>query len=97
MTPEQYSAKLKLLQLIHTDNLNELSIEYAMSNNTIAVDDVITDHMGSIKVVDINVGTEFMGKYPICIYRGVEVKKDGTPKKKANVRDVWQNNIVIVQ
>ena len=73
----------------------ELAREYAYSNNTVKIGDIITDHIGSIKVEKIQWGFAFSRDYSECIYTGIELKKDKTPTKRGNKRQIYQSNLVL--
>jgi hypothetical protein len=68
-----------------------LAIEFAKEHNTITIGDVIEDNVGKIKVEKITYQYTING-FPTCAYHGVELKKDGTPKKNS-YRQVWQSNL----
>lgn len=72
----------------------EVSMQFAILHNTVKIGDIITDHIGSIKVEKIRVYNTHYYEKPCCIYSGRTLKKDGTPTKKNEIRDVWQTNLV---
>jgi hypothetical protein len=90
----EYYNELEKLRNDYNVSVDNIKIKYALSNNTIKVGDIITDHVGSIKVSEINVATPFGSKLPCCLYNGVEYTIKGEPKKNGGVRDVWQCNLV---
>lgn len=90
----EFYQRLEILKNEYDSKVDEAKIEYALSNNTIKIGDIITDHIGSIKVIEINVATPFGSKLPCCLYNGREYTKKGEPKKNGGVRDVWQCNLV---
>ena len=65
--------------------------EYALANNSVKVGDTVTDHYQTIRVEKI----EFYISYelPGCIYYGLELKKDGKPKKKEVKSCAYQSNL----
>lgn len=73
----------------------DLYVEYALSNNNFKVGDIVTDHIGSIKIEKIKVHVNgFIGNYkPECKYIGIELKKDLTPTKIKKERVVYQSNV----
>lgn len=70
----------------------ELVKKFAYSNNKVKQGDIVTDHIGSIKVerVRVHQGLNII----CCIYDGVMLKKDLTPVKKLTKRSVYQSNLV---
>lgn len=50
-----------------------------MSHNSIAIGDVIEDHIGRIEVEKIRVQMISSGNTPVCVYFGIEITKAGTP------------------
>jgi len=71
----------------------ELIRLYASENNTFKVGDVVKDHIGSIIIEKITY-TISSKKIPCCVYYGLELKKDGTPRKNKSKRSVYQGNVL---
>jgi hypothetical protein len=94
MTPEQYKEKLKEIQEKHKKELFQLDKEYALLNNTYKIGDIIEDHQGKIKIEKFLIYKGYNNNLPICVYLGVELKKDETPTKKGDKRQVWQSNLL---
>jgi hypothetical protein len=92
MTKEEYNTKLKKFKKDFEDAKLQVAKEYAKSNNPYKIGDVVTDHMGSIKIEKI--GFWITAEFPECMYSGIELKKDGTSFKNKKQRTVWQFNIV---
>ena len=63
--------------------------EYCDANNPYKVGDVFEDRQGKIKIEKI--GYNYSQSFG-CIYYGIELKKDGTPKKIESKRPAWQSN-----
>ena len=59
----------------------------------VKIGDIVTDHTGSVKVERITFYRGFNDSLPVCVYHGIELKKDLTPTKKGDKREVYQNNI----
>lgn len=94
MTRQEYEQKKKILKQDYDHNLYILDREYAMANNPYKIGDIIEDHIGRIKIEKISFGYSFPHETPECIYYGIEVKKDNTPKKKQDLnRKIFQSNI----
>ena len=92
MNEYEFNTEIKKLQKKHIKEIRELYKKYAFSNNPYKIDDVISDHIGSIKIEEISVC--IINGIPSCVYYGVELKKDGTPKKGQKYRTVYQVNII---
>lgn len=92
MTYEELCEKRILAYKQYLNSINSYTTEYARSNNPIKMGDIITDHVGSIKVEGIK-NTVPSSEKPQCIYYGIELKKDLTPMKKQSNRHVYQQNL----
>jgi len=92
MTHDEYKEKLKQLEEAYQKEKKQLAVKYAMSNNTVKIGDVITDHIGSIIVDKINVGG-YSWRGVECVYEGFELTKRGRPFKNKRRRVVWQSNL----
>jgi hypothetical protein len=93
MDDKEYDKKLQEIKSKFGDEKSALKREYAFSNNTVKIGDKITDHCGSIEVESINITLGFMKKYPECVYYGIGLKKDMTPRKDGSKRHVYQSDI----
>lgn len=71
-------------------SLNAIMRKYCDANNPHKIGDIFTDHIGAIKIQAI--GYYLSEKAPCCIYRGVELKKDGKPRQNGAIREAFQNN-----
>jgi hypothetical protein len=95
MTLQELNDKLTMLYKEYKSNVDEINREYALSNNPYKVGDIFTDHNGSILIEQIKWTTnDFYNEPPCCTFYGVELKKDGTPKKSGTKRRAWQFNDV---
>jgi hypothetical protein len=93
MTKEEFVAERNKLADQHQKDLKELTIKYVLANNPYKEGDIIKDHVGSIKIESIGFyGSTFIGT-PSCAYTGIELKKDGTPKKANVKRTIYQENV----
>ena len=90
MTKETLDQELALLLADYEQRKKDLIKSYCIANNPYKIGDVFTDHFGSIKIEEI--------RYSInsrcCVYYGIELKKDGTPKKSGAKSTAWQSNEV---
>ena len=98
MTKEEYLEKIKDIRKRCQDEINALGVEYAKSNNPYKIGDVISDGVETIKIgrvqpvlasyIHVSAG------FPVCRYYGVQLKKDGTPKKRQDpTSSIYQSNI----
>jgi hypothetical protein len=90
----EFFQQLQDLKIEYDSKVDDLKIKYALSHNTVKVGDIVTDHIGCVKVEEINVATPFGSKLPCCLYKGMEYTKKGEPKKNGGIREVWQDNLV---
>ena len=90
----EYKTKLEILKEEYEAKQNTLFIEFAMSNNNVKEGDIFTDRIGRIKVKEIRVKFVGLNNIPSCAYYGLEVKNDGTPKKREIFRWAYQINEV---
>lgn len=93
MTREEFDKRLKELELEFDKNKKALFVNFALSNNTITVGDIVKDHIGCAMVTKIGIYCSTYDGYSAMRYSCIELKKDGTPKKKKTMRWVYQSNI----
>jgi hypothetical protein len=91
MTIQDYNKRKQELDFDFRKKVNELMKEYIDSNNPYKIGDIITDHIGSIKIESINYTMTFGLSGMEAIYIGLEFKKDGTLGKE---RFVYQTDII---
>ncbi len=72
----------------------KLAKSYAFEHSNVKVDDIVTDHIGSIKVEKIMWGFLSFDNIPACVYGGTVLKKDKTPTKRYEYRKAYQINLV---
>lgn len=88
MKREELNQRLDQLEIQFQENRNKEIRLYCISNNYYKIGDKFTDHIGTILIERINYSlTKFC-----CIYYGIELKKDGTPRKDNSKREAWQSN-----
>jgi hypothetical protein len=91
MTKEEYEIILKGLKQKHESELKALAKEYAFSNSTVKVGDIITDTTGlSIKVEQIRFTIDYFGNGPMCVYNGTKMNKNGKASKKYEMETIYQ-------
>ena len=94
MKKETLDQELAHLLADFEQSRKELIKRYCIANNPYKVGDVFTDHFGSIKIEEIKytAGTIISG--PGCVYFGLELKKNGTPKISGARRKAYQSKEV---
>lgn len=92
MTLEELKEKEKHLLVEHEERIREVRRDYLKSNTLYKVGDVIEDHYHIIQVEEI---TGVTGTTPYIAYKGVELKKDLTPKKRQDNCIMYQQNVKI--
>lgn len=91
ITKEQLKQNLKEIDDYYRLKRTQALAQYARSNDPVQDNDIITDHIGSIKVHARKVCYEY-NNASMC-YHGVRLKKDGTPFKSGEFTWVYQSNI----
>ena len=91
---ENYKVKVAEIEAEATKKKRSLAIEFANANNPYKKGDIVTDHIGSLRIEKMTWTFGFNNNIlPYCHYYGIELKKDGTPMKKQSARAVSQTNI----
>jgi hypothetical protein len=93
MTQEDFKTRLADINAKYEQEKKYLYSQYAHENNTVNVDDIVEDHIGCGRVLKMKTTFATFDKYPSLVYECIEVKKDGTPKKKNIFRQVYQVNL----
>lgn len=93
MTNEEYDKRLEEINRIAEVSKRDLIIKYCNENAKYNIGDIVTDRIGSVLVKKIK-AYQGLSHYPDPVYDGIEVKKDGAPKKKLTERRVYQSNII---
>ena len=93
MTVEEYEIKLEAIRNAAISEEKKLKRECAFSNNPYSIGDIIEDHIGKIRIEKIRWVVTYNANIPECVYTGIVLKKDGTPAKKEESRQIWQSNI----
>jgi hypothetical protein len=94
MTYDEYLEELKKLKIQFDKDEKSLIKRFINDNNPYIVGDKITDHVGAIIIEKIAYNLCSIETKPCSVYFGIELKKDGTPKKKVNRRWVYQSNVI---
>jgi hypothetical protein len=90
MTKETLDKQLAQLLADYEQQKKELIKSYCIANNPYKVGDVFTDAYGSIKIEQVTYSIHSM----CCVYYGVPLKKDLTPKLSSPHRSAYQDNEV---
>ena len=93
MSHEEYKAQVKVIEERAETEKKELAKNYATDNNPYNVGDIITDHMGSVKVDIIQISLGNQREPPQCVYNGIILNKDGSYNKRGKRRGIFQMNI----
>ncbi len=88
-----YRNELTKLKRGYDNKVGILERDYAFSNSSVKVGDIVTDHIGSVKVDVILYAIVRDNDYPTCVYRGEELTKAGKARKKQSIRDIYQVNL----
>ena len=94
MTEEEFDFKIAEIHEKASNLKKELFVDYAHSNNSYKIGDIVKDHSSIIKIERITVTFGYLNKYPQCIYRGPRLKKDLKPYKSGEHDSVSQTYIV---
>lgn len=95
MTSEELQEKCMALQRECNDKQMELRKQYAIEHNPVKVGDIVTDHYHTIRVEKISM---YGHPVPYMKYTGIELTKQGEPKKRQPIppNPVFQCNIVSI-
>jgi hypothetical protein len=94
MNINEYKEMKKQIEKEAEKKLLSLAKEYAFSNSTVRIGDIVEDHSDRIKVDKINFGIS--DRIPVCVYHGVRLTKKGEPCKRDPRTAVWQSNVKAV-
>lgn len=94
MTPEELKQKIDEIEKQSALDKKAVIRQYCDEKNPYKLGDVFTDHIGSIKIdkMGYSYGNSFGPDRACMVYEGVELKKDGSPKKNNPRRMAWQSN-----
>lgn len=86
MTKDEYIARLEQIKRKCQKEVNELGLEYIKNSIPYQVGDTIRDHVGGMVIERVqpvlSAFVQIPFNIPTCRYYGVQLKKDGTPKKR---------------
>lgn len=92
MTLGQYKSAVDEARSGHVKELDDLAIKFALSSNPYKKDDIITDRIGSARIIKIH-SVQVMNGRPTCIYKCETLNKDLSVKKGSSIRYIYQSNI----
>lgn len=92
MNSTEHQKALGELKKKHRRDTRDLAEKFARANSAVRIGDIVTDHMGSIRVETTRV---FGGvsTLPQMVYCGVRVTKKGSDFKSGEQRNVYQANM----
>jgi hypothetical protein len=93
MTKEEHREIEKQIEVEANKKKRELNVRYAMELNTYSKGDKVTDHIGTVLIDEIRVSNGSLGGMPCCVYYGLELKKNGEPRKDKSRRGVYGSNV----
>lgn len=93
MTKQEFDNRLNLIENRCNKETEQLYIDYAIANNPCKVGDIIEDHIGKGKIIKQEVVRNYRDRRSSIFYECIELKKDGTPKKKEILRTIYQCNL----
>lgn len=92
MTLDEYKAEVDKINRESDKKKNDLIIRYCHENARFKAGDIVEDHNGKVLVEKVVASRMFSG-IPDPVYRGKSLKKDGTPRKDVEIRNVYQSDI----
>jgi len=96
MTKEEFIALHEEEEKRHEGKMRAIDKAYAITNSPVKVGDIIEDHKCKMRVEKlcfVRCGYDYKRTTSCCAYKGVKLKKDGTPLKKQDNEAVYQYNI----
>lgn len=94
-TEVEYSRLLAELDQKYIQDKKDLIRKVVTANNPHKIKGlVLSDQFGSIQLVSWGVGMIYGNKLPQAVYKGFELKKDGTIRKDRKMRTVYQRDLI---
>ncbi len=90
---EDYKARIAEIEKEAEDKKKAFMMEVANANNTYKKGDIVSDGTTTLQVEVIKVARGWANELPCCVYYGIELKKDSTPKIRQSGEGVYQRNI----
>ena len=92
MTKKEYKEQLCALEADYEKKKRELELTFANRNNPVRIGDKVRSHNRYISVEKMML-FRATGYHPCIKYFGIELKKDGIPKKSGTKDYVFQMNV----
>lgn len=92
MNKNEFDEKILKIHARANKEKQALYKEYALSNSSCELGEIVKDHRCIIKIKQIKIMIDF-GGYPECYYRGPKLRKDLTPYKSGEFESIYQSNI----
>lgn len=94
-TLEKFCEGLKAIEVEASQKRELLNKVFAIHNNPYKVGDIVEDSNGKLEIEKITYSSSYGNYLPQCVFRGIDLKKDGTPKLRQDKdRRVYQSNII---
>ena len=90
MTKEEYDNTIAALNKTRDDGIRAARIEYAVTNNTVSVGDMVEDQEVKIRVERMRVSKNTMIQYPEMMYGGPILNADDTEHESGLHEEVRQ-------
>lgn len=92
MTETEYLKEREKIERSYEDKKVLLDLKYTQENSRVNIGDIVTDHLGSVRVEKISLYRSC--GFPSCIYTGPCITKKMIPFKSGERREVYQTNII---
>lgn len=95
-TQEDFVNSLKELEQKYRKDKEDINRIFATKNNPYKIGDIVTDHIGTLLIEKIQFKPSYNANLPQCVFKGLELKKDGTPKiRQDKNRRIYQDDIIL--
>lgn len=94
MNKDDFTIKLNRIKAVYENSKKELRREYAISNNSHNIGDIVKSSSSIIKIDKILIGKVFDSELSECVYIGYELRKDFVPKKSGAKDTIWQSMVI---
>jgi len=94
MNKTEFEKQKQVLKDTYEKELDKLKTEYALSNNSVKIGDIISSSICIIKVEKILVAKQsYFSDLPECRYKGKKIKKDGKFFKDNSDDIIYQSDL----
>lgn len=94
MTQLEYKAAISAEKARYDEAVRAINVKYVSEMNPYEIGDVIEDHIGKGHVLSCNTYIRSAWPNAAPLYKCLELKKDGTPTKRGNLRVIFWENII---